>query len=130
MKRIDPGVKSYFESVSPADRTVLEALRKLVLENVALASETMLYGMPTYLLGKPVVSFKRQKNYFSLYVCDPEFVAAHAAELGALNCGKGCIRFRKWDQVPQAAVGRILREAAQRAGFHDAPAGAPKSNAC
>jgi len=122
MKRIDAGVKAYFESVEPADRKVLETLRKWILAEMPSASETMAYGMPTYLLGEPVVSFKRQKNYFSLYICVEAALAAHAAALSGLNCGKGCIRFRQLEQLPEPTIRTILREAARQAGFRDLPA--------
>lgn len=131
MKRIDAGVKAYFDSVDPADRKVLEALRKLVLTQIPQASETMLHGMPTYLLSAPVASFKRQKNYFSLYICPAEAMAAHAAELAGLDCGKGCIRFRKFEQLPQATMVKILDQAAHQAGFRDLPsAGGRGAAAC
>lgn len=121
MKRIDAGVKAYFESVDPADRKVLEALRKLILAELPEASETMLYGMPTYLLSTPIVSFKRQKNYFSLYICHAEALEEHADALAALDCGKGCIRFRKWEQLPQGTIGKILQTSRQRGGLRDLP---------
>lgn len=131
MKRIDAGVKAYFESVEPADRKVLETLRKWILAEMPSASETMAYGMPTYLLGEPVVSFKRQKNYFSLYILVEAALAAHAAALSGLNCGKGCIRFRQLEQLPEPTIRVILREAARQAGFRDLPsAGGRGAAAC
>ncbi|MBS0661195.1 MAG: DUF1801 domain-containing protein [Verrucomicrobia bacterium] len=131
MKRIDAGVKAYFESVEPADRPVLETLRKWVLKALPAASETMIYGMPTYLLSEPVVAFKRQKNYFSLYICQEGALAAHAEALGKLNCGKGCIRFRRLDQLPADVIARILEDAGRRAGLRDLPsAGGQGAAAC
>ncbi len=128
MKTIDPGVAAYFKSLDAPTRAALTELRKWILEAAPHASESMLYTMPTYLLADLWVSYKKQKNHFSLYVCHPEIVAKYAKALEHLNVGKGCIRFQKIEELPAKAIKQILKESAQAAGFKDLP---PKrGNAC
>ncbi len=124
MKRIAPAVLAYFDTIPAPRRAVLESLRRLVLKHIPLASETMLSEMPSYLLGGPVIAFKAQKNYFSLYFQSAaDLIAEHAADLAGLDCGKSCVRFRRWEDLPQPVIGRMLEEAGRRAGFRDAPSG-------
>ena len=44
-----------------------------------------------------------------------EVVDAHREALGKLDCGKGCIRFRKLEELPLDAISDILTEAARKA---------------
>ena len=74
----------------------------------------MCYGMPTYSLGKILCALASEKEYMSLYVCDSEVVDGHRPRLGTLSCGKGCIRFKKLEQLPLDVVSDILREATKR----------------
>ena len=121
MKTIDPGVAAYFKSLDAPTRAALTELRKWIVEAAPHASETMLYRMPTYLLAELWVSYKKQKKYFSLYLCHPEIIARHARVLEHLNVGKGCIRFQRIEELPAKAIKQILKESAKAAGFKDLP---------
>ena len=99
----------------PADRqAALKKVRSVIKKAVPKAKESMQYGMPAYDLNGLVCGLASQKNYMALYVCEPEIVDAHREALGKLNCGKGCIRFRKLDELPLDAIGDILQEAAAK----------------
>ena len=75
----------------------------------------MQHGMAAYDLDGLLCALASQKNHMALYVCEGEIVDAHRAALGKLNCGKGCIRFRKLDELPLDVIAMILKEAyAQR----------------
>jgi hypothetical protein len=50
----------------------------------------------------------------SLYVCESDIVKAHLAELGKVSCGKGCIRFRRIEDLNLSAVESILRAIIKR----------------
>jgi uncharacterized protein YdhG (YjbR/CyaY superfamily) len=122
MKTIDPGVAAYFKTLDASTREALTELRTWVLQVAPHASETMLYRMPTYLLGEVWVAYKAQKNYLSLYICETSVVAKHAKALAHLNVGKGCIRFKKIEQLPKRAILEMLKESARIRGFKDLPA--------
>jgi uncharacterized protein YdhG (YjbR/CyaY superfamily) len=72
----------------------------------------MKYGMPTYEFQGRMIAFNAQKNYFSFYA-DPEIVKRHRAELGDLEIGKSCIRFRRIEDVSLDALRRIVAEYAK-----------------
>ncbi len=125
---MDPGVAAYLKTLDPATRATLTELRKWIVEAAPHASEAVLSKMPSYLLAELWVSFKAQKNHLSLYICQPDIVAKHAKALEHLNIGKGCIRFRKIEDLPGKAIKQILKESARAAGFKDLPS--KRGNAC
>jgi uncharacterized protein YdhG (YjbR/CyaY superfamily) len=100
---------------SVAARAELNRVRALVKEVAPAAVECMRYGMPSYeQSGSLLFSFAAQRNYLALYVLDPQVVAKYRRELGGLSSGKGCIRFRRYEQLPGAALRRLMSEAVAR----------------
>ena len=74
-------------------------------------TEGMAYGMPSYEHGGQVeVSFGQHARYLSLYILKQPVVDAHRAELDGLSLGKGCIRFRRPDDVNWAVISALLAE--------------------
>ena len=71
--------------------------------------EAMAYGMPGYSrAGAIEVSFASQKGYIALYVTKKPVVDAHRDQLAGLNVGKGCIRFRRPEQLDFAVIRSLL----------------------
>jgi hypothetical protein len=56
----------------------------------------MKYGMPSY---GDCCAFARQEHNLALYICDFDLVGQFKTKLGKANCGKGCIRFKKLDDL-------------------------------
>ncbi|MFW5692267.1 MAG: iron chaperone [Chloroflexota bacterium] len=112
---IDP----YFENLkNPKHHDDLRQLQAFLRQQLPEATEDLTYGMPTYSQNDQViVSMASQRNYMSLYM-DMELVEQHRDQLGDLNCGKSCIRFKKLDDLPLDVIGTILKETIdkQRAG--------------
>jgi uncharacterized protein YdhG (YjbR/CyaY superfamily) len=128
MKKIDPGVAAYFKTLDAPTRATLTELRGWILQAAPHASETMLYRMPTYVLGEVWVSYKAQKNYLSLYFCEASVVPKHAKALAHLNVGRGCVRFKKIEDLPRQEILKMLQESAKLRGFRDLPS--KQSGAC
>jgi hypothetical protein len=82
------------------------------------------YGMQPYTNagGKtydwPVIALANQKNYISLYICaleDGEYVAEkHASELGTVDVGKSCVRFKHLSDLNIPEFKSILHELENR----------------
>ncbi len=121
MKKIDPGVAAYFKSLDATTRATLTELRSWILQAAPHASESMLYRMPTYVLGADWVSYKAQKNYLTLYFCEASVVPKHAKALAHLNVGKGCVRFKTIEELPKKVILEMLKESARLRGFRDLP---------
>ena len=46
----------------------------------------------------------------ALYICESDIIQAHLPQLGRVNCGKGCIRFKHLADLNLATVDLILKE--------------------
>jgi uncharacterized protein YdhG (YjbR/CyaY superfamily) len=114
MKSPAKTVAAYLEALPADRRAALKTLRALIKKTVPQASEGMEYGMPTYTQDDVLCAFASQKNYMALYICAGDAVEVHRAELGKLSCGKGCIRFRKLDELPLDVVAVMLQESARK----------------
>jgi uncharacterized protein YdhG (YjbR/CyaY superfamily) len=103
-------VEEYIAQAPPARRDALDLLRGLCREELPGFEEAMRYGMPSYLRGDAVeVAFASQKAYISLYILRRAALEAGAEGLAGLSVGKGCIRFRRPEQIDPPTVRAMLR---------------------
>jgi uncharacterized protein YdhG (YjbR/CyaY superfamily) len=101
MKSKATTVEEYLADVPEERRRALETLRTLCLEELVGYEEGMQYGMPSYSRdGSAVeVAFASQKDYISFYVMRERVIRANAQLLDGLSVGKGCIRFKRLEQI-------------------------------
>ena len=132
-------VEEYLGSLPEPRRDALEALRRVILDNLdADYEEGMSYGSIGYYVphrvypagyhanktqGLPFAALASQKNYMSLYLMglycgcvdgmDTSltrwFREAWAATGKKLDMGKACIRFKRLDDLPLPVVGEAIR---------------------
>lgn len=126
-------VEEYLDSLPPERREVVSNLRDAVLANLNPGfEEGIQYGAIGYYVPHsvyppgyhcdpkqpvPFMGIANQKHHVGLYAfciyCSQEtmewFVSEHAKTGWKLDMGKGCIRFRKMDQVPYELVGRLTK---------------------
>ncbi len=116
----------------PADRrAAIEAVRKVILDNVSDAvEEGMQYGMLGYYIPHrvfpagyhcdpkqplPYINLASQKNYLSLYLfCyyyeGKDWLATEWAKTGKkLDAGAACIRFKKLEDLPLDLIAAAIR---------------------
>jgi hypothetical protein len=127
--------KEYLDSL-PADRRApMQRLHEVIVTNLPEGfSEGMMYGMPgwavphsTYPAGYhvdqkqplPFVSIASQKNYIALYhmalYAMPQLLQWFREEyskqnLGKLDMGKSCIRFKKPEHIPFDLIGSLMQK--------------------
>jgi hypothetical protein len=115
MKSEAKTVDDYLEAIPGNRKDALTNLRNLCVETLDGYEESMEYGMPSY--KKPnedvEVAFASQKQYISLYILKEEVLNRHRGKLSGLNLGKGCIRYRKPEQIDFAIVREILADSHQ-----------------
>lgn len=126
-------VAEYLKSLPADRRAAIETVRKVFLKNLSKGfEEGMQYGMIGYYVPHsifpagyhcnpkeplPFGGIASQKNHMSMYMmciyADPEhqdwFVNAWKATGKKLDMGKGCIRFKKIEDVPLDVVGEAVR---------------------
>ena len=110
-------IEEYITEASLERRGALTLLRRLCREELAGFAEAMRHGMPSYLRDDTVeVAFASQKAYISLYILRQAALDANAERLGGLSVGKGCIRYRRPEQIDPATVRALLRATASDSG--------------
>ena len=111
MKSAATNVPTYIAE-APADRQVaLKKLRALCRKHLKGTTEVIDYGMPVYKHDDGmVVAFGSQKNYIGFYGCGQLMLANHADAAKKLDMGKGCIRFKKPEQIDFALIEQLLKE--------------------
>lgn len=105
-------VDTYIDSIDESRKSSLQQLRRIILETVPGAQETIQYNMPYYTYHGMLCAFASQKHYMSFYLLDGEIVEKYRHSLAGLNVGKGCIRFKEISKLPEPTIRTMLREAA------------------
>lgn len=113
MKSTAVDVRSYIDEQPVEWRDTLERLGAACRTHLQGYTERMAYGMPAYARdGQTAVSFAVQARYLSLYVLKQPVIEAHRATLAGLDVGKGCIRYRRPEQIDWSVVTHILTDTA------------------
>jgi uncharacterized protein YdhG (YjbR/CyaY superfamily) len=123
-------VADYLKGLPPERRKVVSAVRATVRKNLPKGyREVMGWGMISYGIplarypdtynGQPLcyAAIAAQKNHYAIYLMN---VYADSSEEAALrkafekagkklDMGKSCIRFGRLEDIPLAAIGRVIR---------------------
>jgi uncharacterized protein YdhG (YjbR/CyaY superfamily) len=106
MKRDDSSPQAYRNDISGEQSEILEAIREVIFEVAPKTDEIIEYGM----LGYPgLANLAAQKHYVALYVW-PAVLAEHSDRLPGADCGKGCVRFRRLDQIDRKQLRVLLSD--------------------
>jgi len=125
-------VKEYLQSLPPDRRAAINAVRKVILDNLPVGyEECMSYGIIGYVvphslypagyhcdpkLPLPYANLGSKKNYMSLHLLsvymNPDnaawFQKAWKATGKKLDMGKACVRFKKIEDVPLDVIGQLI----------------------
>lgn len=102
-------VDAYISEASPERAPYLRKMRDIALQTLEGYEERMQWGMPVYVRnGEAEFAFANQKQYLALYVMKTGVHAKNAEALADLDCGKGCIRFRKPETIDWLLVQKLL----------------------
>lgn len=94
-------------------RDTLMSLRELIKRNAPELKEAVKYKMLSYEDDRgPVFALNAQKGYVSFYVGNAEKVDPAGELLDGLDCGKGCIRFKKSVKVTETRIDEFISQAA------------------
>jgi uncharacterized protein YdhG (YjbR/CyaY superfamily) len=115
----DLRVTDYIADARPDRRAALEMLRALCRTELDGFVEELRYGMPGYVRtpgGDVEIGFASQKRYLSLYVTRTDVMDAFRDVLVGLDVGKGCIRYRRPEQLDADVIRQVLRRTAATTG--------------
>ncbi|MEV0321502.1 iron chaperone [Streptomyces sp. NPDC050658] len=106
-------VTGYLAEVPEERRAALARLRQLCRAELPGFDEVMAYGMPAYgRNGTAEIAFASQKQYVSFYLLRVEVRGAFEERLAGHDMGKGCLRFRKAENIDFELVRELLRATA------------------
>jgi hypothetical protein len=124
--------KEYFDALPQERRKPMEFLHAFIQKTAPTLKPNFIYNMPGYgsfpyknykkeMIEWPVIGLANQKNYISLYVCaveNGEYIAEkYKGELGKVNVGKSCIRFKKIEDLNLKALEKVIRIAEKSPGL-------------
>jgi uncharacterized protein YdhG (YjbR/CyaY superfamily) len=104
-------VEGYLLDLPAERRAPIERMREIALRTLTGFTEGIEYGMPFYRRSATeAVGFASQRQYIALYP-GVEVLTAFRRELGGLDLGKGCVRFRRPEQIDWSLVERLFKAA-------------------
>ena len=103
-------VDEYIQELEGERKDAVIRLRLVLKGSVPDLEESMTHGMPYYTKGDDYYAIASQKHYISLYVSDMDLLERYSDQLGKVNLGKSCIRFRRLENIDLNMVGRMLQE--------------------
>lgn len=128
-------IEAYLQSLPSDRREAIQAVRDVINRNIDKQyAEGMQYGMPAWFVPRsvypagyhcdpkqpvPFASVASQKNHVAIYMfciyCLPGeaewFVQQWKATGKRLDMGKGCLRFKRLEDVPLDLIGEAVRRA-------------------
>lgn len=122
--------EDYLASLSPERRAIVEPLHAAIRKAVPELEPHIAYGMLCYgpfpykyASGREgvwfVVGLASQKQYVSLYLCacdkDGYLAENNKDRLGKVSVGKGCIRFKRLEDLDLKVAIQLVKKAARLA---------------
>jgi uncharacterized protein YdhG (YjbR/CyaY superfamily) len=138
-----PTVEAYINELPEERKEPMERIRKVILKNIPEGfKEEMSYGMIGYViphslypkgyhcdpaLPLPLINLGSQKNFIALHhmgiYSSKElldwFIAAYPNHCKTkLDMGKGCIRFKKMEDIPYDLIGALVAKMTAKEWIH------------
>lgn len=103
------GIEAFLVALPDDQRKALERLRANILKSAPGITEKMSYGVPTFVLGKSLVSIGAAKQHCSLYVMSLPTMATLVPDLQGYDWSGGTIRFQPEKPLPAALVKKVVK---------------------
>lgn len=106
----------HYISQLPAERQEVISYLVATIKDVLPESElSMEQGIPVFIFnGMDIIAVAAQKFYYSIYLWNMDWKKNFRKESKRLNLGKGCIRFKTLDELPEEMLREIIKQAGQR----------------
>jgi len=102
------GIDDYVSGSPEAVRGVLESVRVTIRKAAPEATETIKYGVPTFVLGENLVHFAAFKNHIGFFPT-PTAIAAFRDQLSAYKSAKGSVQFPLASPMPLKLIEQMVR---------------------
>lgn len=101
-------IDAYIEGYPKDVRKLLQQMRKAIHRAAPTATETITYGIPTFVLGKNLVHFGGFSTHIGFYPT-PSGITAFKKELSAYTLSKGTVQFPLDKPLPIVLIEKIVR---------------------
>lgn len=101
---IDRYIQTFPENV----RKHLEEIRSVIRQVAPDATETIKYGIPTFVLNGNLVHFAAYEKHIGFYPA-PSGIEAFSKELSGYKQAKGSVQFPLNNPIPLALISQIVR---------------------
>jgi uncharacterized protein YdhG (YjbR/CyaY superfamily) len=109
-------LEDYLAALSPAVRTVVDEIRRIVLEEFPAATESISYDIPTFsVAGKRLIHVAGWARHVSIYPV-PKSDAQLLGDLGPYLSGKGTLKFELSTPIPYDLVRKVIRSLGDQRG--------------
>ena len=102
------GIDDYISGCPEAVRGTLERVRATIRKAAPGATETIKYGIPTFVLGENLVHFAAFKKHIGFYPT-PSAIAAFRDQLSAYKSAKGSVQFPLTSPTPLKLIEQMVR---------------------
>ena len=102
------GIDDYISGSPEAVRGVLERVRATIRKAAPEATETIKYGIPTFVLGENLIHFAAFKEHIGFYPT-PSAIAAFRDQLSAYTSAKGSVQFPLASPMPLKLIEQMVR---------------------
>jgi uncharacterized protein YdhG (YjbR/CyaY superfamily) len=102
------GIDDYISGSPEAVRGVLERVRAAIRKAAPDATETIKYGIPTFVLGENLVHFAAFKKHIGFYPT-PSAIVAFRDHLSGYTSAKGSVQFPLESPMPLKLIEQIVR---------------------
>jgi uncharacterized protein YdhG (YjbR/CyaY superfamily) len=102
-------VDEYLAGLSPAERKLLERVRRTIKQAAPDAEERISYRIPLYRQHGDVVGFAAFKNHLSLFITSSDVGERFADELEGFEVSNTTIHFSVENPLPEELIEKIVR---------------------
>lgn len=101
-------IDDYISQFPESTQTKLEKIREIIKEAAPDATETIKYGIPTFVQNKNLVHFAGYKKHIGFYPT-PSGIKTFEKELSPYKQSKGAVQFPLDKQIPFALIKKITQ---------------------
>ena len=104
-------ITAHLKMFDPVQRKVLQEIRETIAAALPEATETIKYGIPTFVIeGKGVIGFDGYKAHNSIFPYSGSISTRLKAELVGYTTTKGSIHFDRDKAMPKTLLRKIIKE--------------------
>ncbi|WP_125574315.1 iron chaperone [Levilactobacillus huananensis] len=102
-------ITAYIDQAPSETQPQLTAMYQLLKELLPDATEKFSYGMPAFVLGKPVVYFAAMKHHLGFYPTSGPITAFEDDLLGRYKYSKGAVQFAYDQPLPVELITKMVK---------------------